>query len=265
MKRTVRDGEEEKLEGAMVVPIDLIDDPELPLRSDLSRESVAELAGSIKQYGVIEPLVIKRKGKRYEVVAGHRRLVAAIVAGLVKVPCVIYNAPPEDQDLVKIHENVHREALNPVDEAYFLEEVQKRHKLTRQQLANLIGRVKSYVDDRLAVRNYPLDVKQALHAGLIVFSVAREFAKVKDEMVRSDYLHHAIEGGVTPELALKWRRIWEDARAAETPRSPETAPLVGAGQEHEYSVKCDLCLQPVALSRAKVLYAHDECVQELKK
>ena len=77
--------------GFRLLPLELIDDPQRPLRSDLTEESLAELVLSIKQMGIIEPIIVRPQGNRFEVIAGHRRLSAAALAGLATLPCIIKN------------------------------------------------------------------------------------------------------------------------------------------------------------------------------
>ena len=90
------------------IVLDRIKDPAAPLRSDLSHEAVNDLVQSIKQVGIIEPLVVRKKGDDFEVIAGHRRLVAAGIAGLTEVPCIIVKASDEQAEVLKLHENLNR-------------------------------------------------------------------------------------------------------------------------------------------------------------
>src|SRR3990167_6112557 len=86
-----------------MISIDLIDDPEQPIRSDLTPASVEDLVVSIKQVGIIEPIVVKPVNGRYEVIAGHRRLFACKIGKLVDVPCYVRRASKEQTEMLKIH------------------------------------------------------------------------------------------------------------------------------------------------------------------
>ena len=90
-------------QGFQVIKLDLIDDPAKPMRSDLTPESVHDLVLSIKQIGVLEPLIVKPKAGRFEVIAGHRRLLAATLAKLTLIPCLIKNIGVEEGEIMKIH------------------------------------------------------------------------------------------------------------------------------------------------------------------
>ena len=98
-----------------LIPLDRIKDPERPMRADLTPESVDELVFSIRDVGIIQPLVVSASGDNYEVIAGHRRLLAASVAGLTEAPCIIVDTKGLDREVMKMHENIAREDINPID------------------------------------------------------------------------------------------------------------------------------------------------------
>ena len=112
-----------------IIPLDRIFDPEKPLRSDLSPESVADLVESIKKVGIIEPLIVATKDDGFEIIAGHRRLVAAEIAGLVEAPCLIVEAQGMDKEILKLHENLARAEINPIDWAIHLDYLKKQSNL----------------------------------------------------------------------------------------------------------------------------------------
>lgn len=246
------------------VSLDLINDPQRPIRSDLSPESVADLAKSIKQFGIIQPLTVKKVGEKFEVVTGHRRLVAAEIAGLAKVPILITEAPGDIQDILKVHENLYRADVNPVDEADYINYLLKTHKLSPTNVAQLIGKSNSYVSDRLSILNYPTELKEALEGEKIVFSVARELAKIPDKTTMGEYLNYAIKNGITPATAQQWSKDYREMsdRVEESPEEPKEVAPTPKGQE--YSVDCALCNGGVALKDSKAIYVHGKCLQEFQ-
>ncbi len=246
----------------LVISLDLIDDPERPMRSDLSPESVADLVLSIKQVGIIEPLVVKRKNDRFEIIAGHRRIVAAGIAGLAQVPCYIVDVTKEQGELLKIHENLYRADVKPSDEAEHFKYLIEHHKLTPTRISKLINKSDSYVLERLAIFNYPPELKYALDNGEIKFSVAREFGKMDDVIKMREFLKYAIVSGITPDVARRWV---QEYRTSQDPASspPETAisadPTSGT---IECLSTCIYCQQPLNLKEANVVYIHDRCLSE---
>jgi len=246
-----------------VISLDLIDDPKNPLRSDLTPESVADLVTSIRQWGIIEPLVVQRKGQRFEVVAGHRRLVAAGIVGAVQAPCYIIDVSEEEAEFVKIHENMYREDILPGDQAEHFSGLMKHHKLTPLKIAKLIGKSESYVSDRLQILLYPEPLREALDSKQIKFSVARALYKMKNVDVLKELLGYAIKSGITSDLAEQWVND----------RNKQLHPIESDG---EYSVldpdstvypeqhsECVYCTKPVKLADAAIVYMHPDCLNSV--
>src|SRR5574343_2047869 len=99
---------------------DRIDDPKEAMRTELDRDDLFDLAENIKQNGLINPITIRPMGDRYEVVAGHRRLSACKIAGIIKIPCVVRELDDTKTFEVMAAENLERADVDPVDEAIFL-------------------------------------------------------------------------------------------------------------------------------------------------
>lgn len=194
-----------------IISLDLIDDPERPMRTDLTPESVADLVLSIKQMGIIEPLIVYPRGDRYEVIAGHRRRYAAELAKLVDVPCHIHQATKEQIEMMKIHENLYRREVKPSDEMRHFKYIMTRLKISPTKLAQLTGKSDSYVSDRLGIENYEPELKEALDTGKINFSVARELARIGDRNKTIEYLRYAIQNGLTQSGARQWVQDYKNS------------------------------------------------------
>jgi ParB family chromosome partitioning protein len=248
-----------------VISIDLIDDPKNPIRTDLSPETLQELIASIRQFGIIEPLVVKRVKERFEVIAGHRRLVAAGHADLIQVPCYIFNVPEEEAEFVKIHENMYREEINPSDQAEHFSYLIQHFKLSPAKIAKLIGKSETFVSERLQILSYPEELREALDLGKIKYSVAREFYRLKDIDKLREYLNYAIRSGIVPSLAKQWV---EDFNKQQQPASLPT--IQGDEQTEiphyqEQQTTCVYCTETVPLSAAEIVYIHPICLKEITK
>lgn len=187
-----------------VIPLDLVDDPERPMRTDLTPETVADLVMSIKQMGIIEPLIVFPKGDRYEIIAGHRRRYAAELADLAEVPCHVHLVSPEQIEMMKIHENMYRADVRPSDEMMHFKYILTRLKISPTKLAQLIGKSDGYVSERLAIANYEPELREALDNNKINFSVAKELSKIGDRNKTIEYLRYAIQNGLTQAGAKQW-------------------------------------------------------------
>ena len=246
--------------GFEVISLDLIDDPVRPLRSDLSPESVAELVASIRQWGVIEPLVVRRKGERFEVIAGHRRLVSAGIADLAQVPCYIINVSDEEAEFVKIHENLYRQEISPSDQAEHFSYLIQRLKLTPAKIARLIQKSETFVSERLQILSYPPELKEAMDSGLIKFSVAREFYRIKEMDKLREYLGYAVRSGIVPSLARKW--VDDYLRPLQV-ITPVEGAVQNQGEEPVYpeqQTTCIYCTEALKLGDAAIVYMHPDCL-----
>ena len=244
------------------ISLDLIDDPEQPIRTDMTEASVEGLVLSIKQVGIIEPIVVKPVKGRYEVIAGHRRTFAARLAKLPIVPCHVRIANKEQTEMLKIHENLYRADIKPADEARHFVHLIDKQGLTPIKIAQLISKSQSYVSDRLAILEYPDFLREAMDNKQISFSVAREFARFGDQEQMRSAVFYARRGGMTQEMARKW--VQEHKRSKEQPdtfREPEALPT-GETPAVEHSSKCVYCREGLRLVDAEVVYMHSKCLRE---
>jgi ParB family chromosome partitioning protein len=245
-----------------LISTDLIDDPEQPIRTDLTPASVEDLILSIKQVGLIEPLIVKLVKNRYEIIAGHRRLFACRIAKVLQVPCHIHKASNEQTEMMKIHENLYRAAVSPSDEAKHYSYLIDKHKMTPIKIAQLITKSPAYVTDRLGILEYPDFLLDAMKRGKISFSVAKEFAKFEDIQQMRTATYYAMRGGMTSEMAKKW--VMDYKRTKEKPEVTEQNIInteTGVA-EIEHNTKCIYCNQGLSLIEAEVVYMHNKCLRE---
>ena len=242
---------------------DLIDDPEQPMRTELTPAPVEDLVMSIKQVGVIEPLVVKPTKGRYEVIAGHRRLYACRLARIPEVPCYVRQANNEQTEMLKIHENLYRLDIRPADEAKHFSHLIDKQKMTPTKIAQLISKSVSYVTDRLSILEYPDFLRSAMDEGKISFSVAREFAKFDDLKQMRTAVYYAMRGGMTQEMARKW--VQDYYHSKEQPALTETHVTTGQNgqQEIEHTATCVYCTKGVRLIEAEVVYMHRDCLKSV--
>ncbi len=248
-----------------IIPLDLIDDPERPMRTDMTPQSVEDIVMSIKQVGLIEPIVVKPKNGRYEVIAGHRRKYACELGKIAEIPCYVMHANNEQTEMLKIHENLYRAEVKPSDEAEHFKYLIEKHKFTPMKVSQLIGKSPSYVSDRLAIFNYPPFLRDAMDKKQVTFSVARELARIDDLKTMNEYVFYAIRNGLTQEGAHKWATDWKRSKelptiTQETTYNPET------GEGYVESVAtCIYCQEAIKLLEADVVYIHPQCRNDATK
>jgi len=136
-------------------------------RERFDEASLGELAASVKASGVIQPLLVRRKGDGYELIAGERRLRAARLAGMTRVPAVVKRVGERESLELSLVENMQRESLNPLEEAHALAELASRWSLTQEELAAAVGKDRSAIANTLRLLRLPEEAQRALLGGLI--------------------------------------------------------------------------------------------------
>ena len=160
-------------EDASEIPIDLIDPSSLQPRTVFDEAKLAELAQSITANGVVQPLLLRRKGPRYELIAGERRWRAAQLAGLLKVPALIRSVSDDKVLELALIENIQREDLNPIEEARAYKKLIDTVGLTQETVAERVGRDRSYVTNYLRLLKLPNDLQDLLQRGKLSTGHAR--------------------------------------------------------------------------------------------
>ena len=162
--------------GALDIDIDLLAPNEQQPRMHMDDARLVDLAESIKANGVLQPILVRRVGGSYRIIAGERRWRAAQRAGLLRVPVVVRDVPEEsDQQLLELAlvENLQREDLNPVDEALAYQRLAEEFALTQEQIAAAVGKDRSSVANYLRLLKLPDEVRGDLASGAISMGHAR--------------------------------------------------------------------------------------------
>lgn len=143
-------------------------------RCNFDEEKLQELAASIKEFGVVQPVVVRKKGRSYELVAGERRLRAAGLAGLTKVPAIVKDYDDAKMMEIALIENIQRHDLNPIEEAQGLRRLMHEFKLTQEQTAEKVGRSRSAVTNILRLLNLPEQVQKQIINGVLTMGQAKQ-------------------------------------------------------------------------------------------
>jgi ParB family chromosome partitioning protein len=169
-------------EGYRTIPIkDIKPNPYQP-RAQIQDEDIKDLVASIKEKGIIEPIIVKRKDKQFILAAGERRLRAAQLAGLKEVPAIIRDLTDRELLEVGLIENLHREDLNPLEEAIAYEQLNKNFELTHDQIAQLVGKDRSTITNTLRLLTLPEKIKNYLRSGKLNQGHARVLLSFEDEI-----------------------------------------------------------------------------------
>ena len=150
-------------------------------RKTFAADALNELADSIKQFGVVEPIIVKKAIKGYELVAGERRTKAAKIAGLKTIPAVIKEFNDQEMMEIALIENIQREDLNPMDVASSISNIIKLKGYTQEEFATKFGKSRTYITNMLGLLKLPDDVKKMVEKNVLSMSHARVLSKLDDE------------------------------------------------------------------------------------
>ncbi|MBR0227720.1 MAG: ParB/RepB/Spo0J family partition protein [Clostridia bacterium] len=165
---------------SMIAVTELDRNPDQP-RREFDEASLQALADSIRQAGVLQPLLVVEKNGRYRIVAGERRFRAARMAGLDAVPCIVRDFTPAEQMEAALIENLQREDLNPIEEAAAMKQFMESCGYTQEQAAKKLGKSRPAVANSLRLLTLPETVRQDVIAGRISAGHARVLAGIEDE------------------------------------------------------------------------------------
>lgn len=149
-------------------------------RKKFDEDSLSELAESIKQYGIIEPLIVQKKGKRYEIIAGERRWRAARIAELSEVPVVVKEYTPQEIMEIALIENIQRQDLNPIEEANAYRRLIEDYNLKQDELAKRVSKNRSTITNALRLLKLSEHVQQLLIEDIISSGHARALLGITD-------------------------------------------------------------------------------------
>ena len=163
------------------IPIDEIRSNPYQPRKTFNDESLQELAESIKEYGIVQPIIVKKSIKGYELIAGERRTKAAELAGLESIPAIIKEFNDQEMMEVALIENIQREDLNPIDEALAYENIIHLSNMTQEEFAKKFGKSRSHVTNMLGLLKLPNATKKLVEENTISMGHARALSKISDE------------------------------------------------------------------------------------
>ncbi len=174
------------------IPVEEIVPGPLQPRQHFSREVLEELRDSVAQHGILQPLTVRQKGERFELIAGERRLRAAKMAGLEEVPCIIMDVDMESSGVIALIENIQRRDLDFVEEAEGISRLIRLFGLSQEQIARRLGKSQSAVANKLRLLRLPEDVLEQLRTQALSERHARALLRLPDADTQRRALDHMI-------------------------------------------------------------------------
>ncbi len=217
---------EENKKDVTEINIDEIRSNPYQPRRTFDTETLNELAKSIEEYGVVQPVIVKKSIKGYELIAGERRTKAAKIAGLKVIPAIIKDFDDQQMMEIALIENIQREDLNPMDEAVSISNIIKLRGYTQDEFANKFGKSRTYVTNILGLLKLPEDVKKMVEKRTLSMSHARVLSKIDDE----EKVVRLAKQVITDELSVReLEKITQDDK-----KKIEVVKNKSGGYDHKY-------------------------------
>lgn len=172
---------EEEKGGVMMLRISSVEPNREQPRKDFDEDRLTELAESIREHGVIQPLLVQKAGKHYEIIAGERRWRAAKQAGLKEIPAIVREYSKQEAVEVSLIENIQREDLNPIEEAQAYDRLMKEFDLKQEDIAKRVSRSRAAVANAVRLLNLPAEVRDMVTEGILSEGHARTLLPLPEE------------------------------------------------------------------------------------
>lgn len=217
-------------EGVQQVDIRRIDTNAGQPRKDFDQEKLLELADSIRQHGVVQPILLRQNGERYVIVAGERRFRAVRLAGLEKVPAIVKDLDEAQVMEVALIENLQREDLNPIEEAAAIRFLMQQHDLTQEEVSKRLSKSRPAIANSLRLLTLPEPVQAYLRNGKLQAGHARALAGLQDPEAQAVLADKIVGEGLSVRAAESLAREQGQKPPRQKKEPPATDPDLAAAE-----------------------------------
>lgn len=248
-----------------LVDLKLIKEPEKPVREKMTEEGLEELAKSLSKVGLINPITLVKSGSGYEIDKGHRRFLAARSLGWEKIKAIVREYDGENLAIGRIHENLHKEDMSPIEEAKSVKELLDSSLYSERDVSKLCSKSESWVRSRLALLEMPGYLQEAVDVGAISVSAAKELNGITDEQAQRFYVDYAIKSGATAVLCAFWRNKWLVERIVNDPSAIGDGSFALAPPPMEVRLPCFWCEQEIPIRLINHLRVCPKCTESIAR
>lgn len=195
--------ESESSPGVVEVPLDRIEPNSEQPRKIFEDTALTELSESIREYGVLQPIILLKQEGRYLIIAGERRYRAATLAGLEKIPAIIKNLDSKEAALIALVENVQREDLNYLEEARAYKKLMEDFNLTQSEIAEKVSKQQSTISNKIRLLSLPENLQEQLINNKLTERHARALLKISDDNSRQNIIDRVISNNLNVKQTEK--------------------------------------------------------------
>lgn len=233
-------------------------------RMDIDVDKIRELSESIRQVGLLQPILLRPQGDRFEIVAGRRRYLACQELDLAVIDSVVVKMEDREAAIIRATENLSREDLTPLEEAAIFGNLVNKYEMDYDSVGKKFGYKPGTIRRRMDLLKMPEALRVAVHEGSINVTVAEELWPITDEGDLNYYLLFAVENGCTKATARGWVKDWRDAKRREKEDGVVGGGQTGVNEPRPVYVPCDICSGPIVIGEETILRCCDSCQATIK-
>lgn len=227
-------------------------------------EKIRELSVSIREVGLLQPILLRPIDDVFEIVAGRRRFMACQKLEMSTIDSVVVDMDDKDAAIIRATENLSRENLTPLEEATIFSNLLNKYDMDFETIGEKFGYKPGTIRRRMDLLKMPTELRKAVHAGQISVSVAEELWPISDEGDMNYYLSFAIENGCTKNTARGWATEWRKAKRRDKDSGANGGGQVGINEPRVTYVPCDVCTGPVVIGEETILRCCKTCFATIK-
>lgn len=213
--------EQSSMDSVSYVKTNLIKDSHLQPRTYYDEQKLADLVASIKEKGILQPILVRKSGAEYEVIAGERRLKAARSLNLESIPVVIKTATDREALVLALIENIQREELNAIEEAQGFRKLIEEFNFSQEDVAKSVGKDRSTISNLLRLLKLPEDIQKAIFTGKLSTGHARALLAVEDKKLQQKIFNDVIAKGLSVREVERLVKKISEASSSVGTKKPE--------------------------------------------
>ena len=244
---------------ARKIALDQIDEPKGIIRLDIDPGELDDLAESIREVGLLQPIVVRPDAERFEIVFGHRRYLAHKILGVRKIESIIRSLSDVECALARASENLQRVGLSPLEEAAIYADLRDNHDLSYDDIGKRMGKSPGVVRRRLDLLKMPPQLQKEVHKKVISYGVAEELWSLGDISAIDYYLGFAIDNGATVAVVRSWVKDWKDRKRREGSDVGGGGGVVSPMDPRPVYMPCDVCHGPMELGTESTIRSCPNC------
>ncbi len=238
--------------------------PEFEAHRLIPDDYISEITESIKNLGILEPLLVRSKDKDFEIVAGCVRYRCAKIAGLKAAPCIILGLDDKAAEIIKLHENIKRVPLDHIDQGNTFVMLRNKFSMTEEAISTTVGKSIAYVSQHISLVSQDEELIKAVREKRISFSQARELMQVTDKSERRRLLHYCEKDGATVEVLKEWVKDYKNSLIRNSPNSTVPESIHYEHDRPQDFRLCQACDKATNISDIRQLFLCSPCENAIK-